>query len=79
MKGCRMATLIAEKLAQAESLVAASGVDAWLTFDRETAESGDPVLPFLIEGGLTWQSALIVTRQGRRPRSLTRPASLRTQ
>src|SRR2546423_1600840 len=60
-----MQSLLAEKLDQAVSLVAESGVDVWLTFVRETAEGGDPVLPLLIEGGLTWQSALLVARDGR--------------
>lgn len=58
--------LTTEKLAQAAALVAASEADVWLTFDRETAEGGDPVLPLLIEGGLTWQSALMVAKSGRR-------------
>lgn len=60
-----MRSLISEKLDQAKGLVKESGVDVWLTFVRETAEGGDPVLPLLIEGGLTWQSALMVTREGR--------------
>ncbi|MCH8980070.1 MAG: aminopeptidase P family protein [Armatimonadetes bacterium] len=60
------ASLTAEKLAQAVQLVRASGCDAWMVFDRETAEGGDPVLPLILEGGLTWQSALIVTRDGRK-------------
>ncbi|HLV81426.1 MAG TPA: M24 family metallopeptidase [Chthonomonadaceae bacterium] len=60
-----MQALIGEKLAQAKGLVAESGADVWLTFVRETAEGGDPVLPFLVEGALTWQSALMVTAQGR--------------
>lgn len=59
-------SLTSEKLTQAEALVAASGVDAWITFVRETAENADPVLPLLFEGGLTWASALIVTRRGAR-------------
>lgn len=58
--------LIAEKLEQAARLVASSDLDVWLTFVRETTEGGDPVLPFLIEGGLTWQSALMVFRSGRK-------------
>ncbi len=61
-----MQSLTSEKLAQAETLVAASGVDIWLTFDRKTADGGDPVLPLIIEGGLTWETALMVTKSGRR-------------
>jgi Xaa-Pro aminopeptidase len=61
-----MTSLTAEKLAQAAEIVAASGVDVWLIFDRETADGGDPVLPLLLEGGLTWQSALLVSRYGHR-------------
>jgi len=61
-----MSTLIEQKLEQAGQLVAASGVDAWLTFVRETGGGGDPVLPFLVTGGLTWQTALIVTPGGER-------------
>ena len=61
-----MSTLITQKLEQAGRLVEASGLDCWLTFVRETAESGDPVLPFLLEGSLTWQSALVIApRSGR--------------
>lgn len=58
-------SLHAEKLAQAKRLVHDARVDVWLTFVRETAGGGDPVLPLLLEGGLTWQSALLVTRSGR--------------
>jgi Xaa-Pro aminopeptidase len=58
--------LTTEKLRQATALVAASEVDVWMTFDQETADGGDPVLPLLIEGALTWQSALIVSKSGRR-------------
>jgi len=58
--------MTAEKLAQAAPLVKAADLDVWLTFARETAESGDPVLPLILEGGLTWQSALLVYPSGRR-------------
>lgn len=59
-------SLTAEKLQQATQLVAASEADVWLTFVRETAEGGDPVLPLILEGDLTWQSALLIGRNGRR-------------
>ncbi len=61
-----MSTLTGAKLQQATVLVAAADVDVWLIFDRETAEGGDPVLPLILEGGLTWQSALMIGRDGRR-------------
>lgn len=53
-----------EKLNQAKLFVADFGLDVWLTFVRETAEGGDPVLPLILEGGLTWQSALLVFADG---------------
>lgn len=58
--------MTSEKLAQAVPLVRQSGLDVWLTFVRETAESGDPVLPLILDGGLTWQSALLVYPSGRK-------------
>lgn len=61
-----MAGLRREKLEQAAALVAAAGVDVWMVFDRETAEGGDPVLPLILGGGLTWQSALLICGDGRR-------------
>lgn len=61
-----MKSLRTEKLEQAAALVAETDVDVWMTFDRETAEGGDPVLSLILEGALTWQSALIVSRYGHR-------------
>ncbi|MBX3117487.1 MAG: aminopeptidase P family protein [Fimbriimonadaceae bacterium] len=55
-----------EKLRQAADLVAKSDADVWLTFVRETALGGDPVLPLILEGGLTWQSALMVGKNGKK-------------
>ena len=57
--------LIREKVKQASALCAEFGVDCWLTFTRETAINGDPVLPFLVDAALTWHSALVVCRDGR--------------
>ena len=59
-------SLTREKLNQAASLVTASDCDVWLTFVRETFGGSDPVLPLILEGGLTWQSALMVFSTGRK-------------
>jgi Xaa-Pro aminopeptidase len=58
--------MIAEKIAQSVELLREFNVDCWITFVRESALNGDPILPFLVGGDLTWHSALIVTRKGER-------------
>ncbi len=57
--------LTSEKIAQAKQLIRTAPFDAWLIFVRETAGGSDPVLPLLLEGGLTWQSALVITKGGK--------------
>jgi Xaa-Pro aminopeptidase len=56
--------LIAQKLEQAVEILREQGVDCWLTFVRETAVNGDPMVPFLVPGHLTWHSALLVSARG---------------
>jgi len=57
--------LIKEKIKQASGLLREFDLDCWLTFTRETAINGDPVLPFLVPGDLTWHSSFLVGRDGR--------------
>jgi Xaa-Pro dipeptidase len=57
--------LTAEKLAQAQSVVERAEAGAWMLFVRETFGGSDPALPLVLDGGLTWTSALIVTPAAR--------------
>jgi Xaa-Pro aminopeptidase len=58
-------TLIQEKLAQATQILDEFGVDLWLTFVRETSMSPDPALELIAGVDVTWQSAFLVSRNGR--------------
>jgi Xaa-Pro aminopeptidase len=56
--------IIQEKIAQAVELLKEFNIDCWITFTRESAINGDPILPYLINSTLTWHSAVIVARTG---------------
>lgn len=57
--------LIREKLAQATQILDEFGVDLWLIFVRETSMSPDPALELIAGVDITWQSAFMVSRNGR--------------
>src|SRR5436305_535740 len=58
--------VINEKLDQAVALLHEQGLDAWITFARETSLTPDPCLDLVVGMGVTWHSAFIVSKSGER-------------
>jgi Xaa-Pro aminopeptidase len=58
--------IIQEKLNQAVSLLKEQSIDCWITFVRETSAVHDPALDLLLGFGLTWDSAILITRSGKK-------------
>jgi Xaa-Pro aminopeptidase len=62
-----MDALIVSKVQQAVQILNELDIDLWLTFTRETSLGGDPILPVIYgESGLTWPSAILISRGGAR-------------
>jgi len=57
--------LSCQKVSQASSILRDLGLDAWLTFVRETSVTPDPILELILEKDVTWQSAFLVSASGR--------------
>jgi Xaa-Pro aminopeptidase len=56
--------LISEKVRQATTILKEMKIDCWVTFVRESALNGDPILDFLLPADVTWHSALVITAAG---------------
>lgn len=57
--------MIAQKIEQAVGILDEQGIDAWLTFVRESATLPDPVIDMVVGQHCTWQTAWLVFRSGR--------------
>lgn len=57
----RAPSLGAQKLAQAQSLLAEHDLDAWLTVVRESTERPDPSLRYFLDVEFTWTTFFLVT------------------
>ena len=54
------AALVSEKVEQAHDAVADSDADAWLLFCRETTETPDPSLPYVLGFDVVWPTAVVI-------------------
>ncbi len=59
-------TLVQQKLDQAVAILQERDADLWMTFVRETSLAPDPSLDLILGMDMVWQSAFIVTKDGRR-------------
>jgi len=59
-------TLVSEKLEQTVAILREEDVDLWLTFVRETSQTGDPSLELIAGTYCAWQGAFLVSATGER-------------
>ena len=57
-------SLIKEKIDQAVKILNEKDIDMWLTFVRESSTAKDPILEMIAGINFTWQSALIINKDG---------------
>ena len=59
----RAPSLGAQKLAQAQSILAEHDLDAWLTVVRESSTRPDPILRYFLDVDFTWTTFFLVTER----------------
>lgn len=56
--------IIKEKIQQAAAILKEKDIDMWMTFVRESSVTGDPILKMILGINLTWESAIIINKDG---------------
>lgn len=56
--------LVQEKVRQAIEVLKETEIACWLTFVRESALNGDPILDYIVGSDVTWHSAFIISSTG---------------
>jgi Xaa-Pro aminopeptidase len=59
-------SIVNEKVEQAVGLLGELGIDAWLTFVRETLLTPDPCMDLIVGLEMTWHSAFLIGKGGER-------------
>jgi Xaa-Pro aminopeptidase len=57
--------LVQEKVSQAIGILSEFDIPCWLTFVRETALNGDPIMDYIVGSDVTWHSAFIIRDNGK--------------
>lgn len=57
-------SILKEKIAQAVQILNDKNIDMWLTFVRESGNIKDPAMDMISGTGCTWQSALMISKDG---------------
>jgi Xaa-Pro aminopeptidase len=60
-----MLSPVAEKIRQAQAVLAELKMDCWLTFVRETSSINDPALELILGTNVVWPSAFIIGANGK--------------
>ncbi len=61
-----MIEVIKEKVNQAVEILKEKNIDIWITFVRETSLTPDPILNYILNGGVVWKSAFVITKSGKK-------------